>query len=282
MLAGSMALVAWGWLALAAAAIPTTPTLCQGNWALGFVVLPGCPACETLLGWLSEASTRFPELHLLVVVPWETPELAGSPLEVFVDQAGELAGALGIRRAPTLVLLSWGRQASRLDWPFSEAELLSSLESLSQVERQGPQVLVGQPAPAFSGLDLGGQPAGWEGPVLLVFVNPGCPPCREALAALGELAQLSVALLVGEGRLSEDDRSWLSELSAREGWSVLMVPPQVWGAYRVLRTPTFFLVDKEGVICWAKEGFSSGTGLVAEIGEALAELAGEEAEKGGG
>ncbi|HEC63485.1 MAG TPA: hypothetical protein ENI38_03770 [Candidatus Acetothermia bacterium] len=85
-------------------------------------------------------------------------------------------------------------------------------------------------------------------------------------------SQVAVAVLISLGG-PEEEQVRLAGYAAGGGVHVLEVGPGVVETYRLLRTPTFFLVDGEGVIVWAKEGFSSEAELVVEIRGILAGLA---------
>ncbi|MGC9075349.1 MAG: TlpA family protein disulfide reductase, partial [Candidatus Bipolaricaulaceae bacterium] len=152
----------------------------HGRWALLFVVIPGCPACEEVLPWFTRAAQAFPEIRFLLVAPAATPELTSlvGDLPVYIDEGGALGWELGVRRAPAVLLSVEGVIIDRLDWPFTEGKLLRSLAEslLVEIEMPNPKELLGQPAPEFSGLDLEGQKitfAELPRPLLLVFVSLG-------------------------------------------------------------------------------------------------------------
>lgn len=150
--------------------------LAQGRWAVGFVVAPGCPACEKVVPWFAYAAQAFPEIRFLLVAPNATPELAGlaGGLQVYVDRGGAFGAGLGVRRAPTVILLVEGAVAGRLDWPFTEEELARALASSRAVHVPTPRDLLGSPPPDGSGVDLAGNPVHLSDlprPLLLVFFN---------------------------------------------------------------------------------------------------------------
>jgi len=258
--------------AFSAMAAGDLPDLSHGKWVLCFLVFPGCPACEEVLGWLGETIPAFPELRFLTVVLWGSEEVSAAlgrqdGLGVFADQQGFLAAGFQIKRAPTLVLLAGGQPVERLDWPFSQPALLAASERLARLEVKRPQDLVGLPPPGLAGTGLTGAEITLEElprPVLLVFFNPNCPPCWETLSALeSRPVELSLVLVVAGGMGA--GRARLEAFSERTGALVVSVEPQVVGAWHVRRTPTFFLVGGEGVIVWAQEGFGAGEQLDAAL-----------------
>ena len=56
-----------GATACAATAPALDPTeIAQGRWAVLAVILPGCPACKEVLGWVGEAHQDFPQIGFLL------------------------------------------------------------------------------------------------------------------------------------------------------------------------------------------------------------------------
>ncbi len=268
--------------------------LAFGRWALLFVVIPGCPACERVLPWFSRAAQAFPEIRFLVVAPAATPELAGlaGDLPVYIDEGGALGWELGITRAPAVLLSVEGVIIDQLDWPFTEGQLLRSLAEslLVEIRLPSPRELLGRPAPEFTAVDLNGEEISFSGlprPVLLVFFDPGCPPCWETLPLLGELSQnVAIVLIVAarEARISEVDRRRLMEfvkgVEERGGSAFVVLDPWVEGkgftilqAYTVGRSPTFILIDGKGVIAgvWEKIHSEKLSDVVDEVQTALQE-----------
>ena len=266
--------------------------LAFGRWALLFVVIPGCPACEKVLPWFSRAAQAFPEIRFLVVAPEVTPELAGlaGELPVYIDEGGTLGLELGITRAPTVLLSVEGVIINQLNWPFTEGQLFRSLAEslLVEIRLPSPRELLGQPAPEFTAVDLNGEEISFSGlprPVLLVFFDPGCPPCWEILPLLGELSQnVAIILIVAakEARISEVDRRRLMEFvkEAEEQGGSAFVVLDLWvkgkgftilQAYTVGRSPTYILIDGKGVIVGVWEGKVEEEKLVEEVRSVLAE-----------
>jgi len=243
--------------------------LAQGRWAVGFVIVPRCPACEQVIGWFGRAAEAFPEIRFLLVAPEATPELEAlvpDESQVLLDRGGILGGSLGVKRAPTVFLFVEGVRVTRLDWPFTEGALLRALAEslLVEIKPRNPRDLLGEPAPDFVALNLSGDGvalADLSRPLLLVFFDPGCPPCWEALPALAELAgevAVAVVAFAGEAGLSPAHRERLEEflagLEARPLTVLLVLDFEVLSAYRVATAPTYILLDGKGVIRWVQEG----------------------------
>ena len=234
--------------------------LARGRWGVLFVVAPGCPACVEAAAWLGEARRAFPHLDLLLVGRWRTEELealsseAGLPL--LVDEGGRMGAAWGVRRAPALVLLLDGRPHGRLDWPFTEDELLLGLEELATAPREGPWQLLGAVVPLGMGRALDGEMADLDAlsrPLLLVFFNPLCPPCWDALPGLTGLREkiLPVVVVLAPHALSADGLERLREA----GLTIVYDDERdLVRTFVVRATPTYVILDREGVIRWVHEG----------------------------
>ena len=171
-------------------------------------------------------------------------------------KAGGWERRWGVRRAPNLVLLLDGRPHGRLDWPFTEDEIVRGLEVLAAAPREGPRQFLGAVVPLGMGRTLDGHIADLDAlsrPVLLVFFNPDCPPCWDALPALVELSEeIQVVLAVtAPHALSEDDRQVLRGAGLK---AVLDDEGRLARRLAVRVSPTFLIVDQEGVIRWAHEG----------------------------
>ena len=159
-----------------------------------------------------------------------------------------------------------GMYVGRLDWPFSEEELLRALAKslLIPIGFANPKELLGQLAPDFSSLDLAWKEIALSDlprPLLLVFLGLGCPSCWErlpTLASLSEEVAVSLAVPVGEMGLSKADRERLEAfLESGNGRSVTVLLAEGFGAlraYKVVESPTYILIDKEGVVNWVSEG----------------------------
>jgi hypothetical protein len=241
----------------------------RGRWALGFVALPGCPACEQLIEWFGHATQAFPEVQFLLVAPEISPDLVGAvgtKFEVLLDLGALFGTRLRVERAPTVFLDVNGVYVGRLDWPFSEEELLRALAEslLIPIKFPNPKELLGQLAPDFSSLDLAGKEIALSGvprPLLLVFLSLGCSSCWEVLPtleALFEEVAVSLVVPVGEAGFSKADRERLKEfLEPGKGRPVTVLLAEGFSAFRIYKvaeSPTYILIDKEGVVNWVSEG----------------------------
>ena len=244
--------------------------LAQGRWGLGFVILPGCPACEQVITWFALAGQAFPQVNFLLVTRAATPEFISfvnehaTGMRVLLDSGGFLGARLGVTRAPTAFLVTEGAQHNRLDWPFTQQQFLQALEESIRAESvfPDPSELLGQPAPEFTVVDLAGTKialADLPRPLLLSFFDPHCPPCWDVLPMLVEAStEVSVAILafVGEEGLAAQHRVRFTESGMEAGRMtiLLLTDFQVIDAYQVTATPTTILIDRKGVITWTKEG----------------------------
>ncbi len=250
-------------------ASPTTTIapaeLTRGRWGILFVVIPSCPVCVEGVAWLGEAQRAFPDLDLLLVGPWRTEELEALSSEVrlplLVDEGGRMGAGLGVQRAPSLVLLLDGRPHGRLDWPFTEAELVRGLEELAAAPREGPWQFLGSPVPLGEARMLPGDPVNLDElprPLLVLFFNPDCPPCWDALPGLIKLREkiLPVVVVLSSHALAGTNGERLRET----GLKVVVDGRELARRLAVRVSPTFLIVDQEGVIRWVHEG-------AAELGE---------------
>ena len=236
----------------------TPEVLVRGRWALLFVVLPGCPACEDAIGWLGEVYHAYPRIEFLLVAPWTNAELEAAAskrgLPLAVDEGGRMGAAWGVRRAPTVVLLLDGRPHGRLDWPFTEAQLVRGLDELAAAPREGPWQFLGAAVPLGETRTLEGEPVNLDEfprPVLVLFFNPLCLPCWEALPGLVDMKEkiLPVVVVLASHVLSADDRE-----RVREAGLVVVCDGDLARRLAVRVTPTYLILDRQGAICWVDEG----------------------------
>ncbi|HAZ27354.1 TPA: hypothetical protein DCY65_05120 [Candidatus Acetothermia bacterium] len=115
-------------------------------------------------------------------------------------------------------------------------------------------------------------------PVLLVFFNPGCPPCWDALPTLAEISRyVAVAVLafVGGADLSPADRGRFEGfVQAVQGYPRLVLLIQdleILTVYGVTRTPTYILLDEKEVVTWVWDGLIPRAELVQAVRVALGE-----------
>jgi uncharacterized membrane protein YphA (DoxX/SURF4 family)/peroxiredoxin len=183
--------------------------------------------------------------------------------------AGAVAAGAGVAAAVLVVIGGWvavellrahGRLLQRVD--ALEAALahtgIAASVSASNGHGETPGLPVGTPAPEFELRDVGGELVtladllAAQRPVLLVFTDPGCGPCRELLPPLAAWERehddkLTIAV-VGEGdaealRIKRDELE-LATVLVQEGRSVAE-------AYRSYGTPTGVLVSSDGTVASA-------------------------------
>jgi thiol-disulfide isomerase/thioredoxin len=159
-----------------------------------------------------------------------------------------MGAALGVRRAPTVVFLLDGMPVSRLDWPFTEAELGRGVADLAAApwgglwQRLGAEVMLGERR------TVDGEPVDLDGlprPLLVLFFNPLCPPCWDAVPALVELGEeITVVLVVlATPALTEDDRERLRESGLK---AVLDDDGELAQRFALRVTPTYVSSTKRG------------------------------------
>lgn len=123
----------------------------------------------------------------------------------------------------------------------------------------------GDPAPAIELPDLDGRrrtlaDALKQGPVLVAFFKISCPVCRMTFPFLQRLADSAAAAAPGLLAVSQDDAADTREFRQRTGVSMptLIDTPRAWpasNAYRITSVPSLFLVETDGRISLAAEGF---------------------------
>ncbi|MGY4706822.1 redoxin domain-containing protein [Candidatus Bipolaricaulota sp. J31] len=259
--------------------------LYEGKWCLAFVVAPECLACAVAIGWLKawQEEQTASRIQVALVVPWDTPELResleGVPFPVIVDPELVLASWFKVKVAPTVALFAEGAYNEVLTWPFTEGELRGKLRELQRFVIPRPQDLLGNPPPELVGTDLAGRKMSSGDiphPALLFFFSPTCPACRASLETMDDLSRLLPVVLVvlTKGHeLTPEDIGELKDLQERYGEKLIVVllgdrEKEVMDRYRIRWTPTFFLVDAEGMLRKVWEGPSET--LVPELEELLA------------
>lgn len=264
-------------------------TLFSGRTVAAFVLLPGCDACPEVVGWLKHAAEAFPEISFSLLSPENTPELSAAEdeaINVLVDPDGAFGSLFQVERVPSVLVMVEGANVSRLDWPFTEGQLLRKLaESLSvHIIVRNTSDMLGRTAPDFDASDLEGNRLrflGSEGsPQLLAFLSLGCDPCWEALPVLGQISELVSVDVIAipeseDGDISEYvDRleSFVSDCTA--GSARVLVPhtpADVLDMYELSMSPSFFLVDYRGVISGLWEGREVVPALLESVRSTLGE-----------
>ena len=115
----------------------------------------------------------------------------------------------------------------------------------------------GSPAPDF-------QVEGWSlrealrnGPVLLVFFKVSCPTCQFTLPFLQRLEGSGLQIAA----ISQDDQASTSEFLKRFHLTLRTLIDKPWdftvsSAFRITQVPSLFLIEPDGTISLAGEGFS--------------------------
>jgi thiol-disulfide isomerase/thioredoxin len=199
-------------------------------------------------------------LQYLLLGPWRTSELAAAAsqagLPLTVDEGGRLGAGLGVVRAPTVVFLLDGRPLTRLEWPFTEAELGRGVADLAAAPRGGPRQLLGAEVSLGTRRALDTEPVDLDGlsrSLLVLFFNPLCPPCWDALPGLVELREETTVVLVmlATHALTESDQARLRETELQ---AVLDDDGELAQRFGLRVTPTYVILNQQGVIRWVHEG----------------------------
>ena len=98
------------------------------------------------------------------------------------------------------------------------------------------------------------------GPVLLVFFKIACPTCRLTLPFLQRLAERGQAGSPALLAISQDDAAMTQAFFDRFGIRVPAAIDKAWdykasNAFGITIVPSIFLVEPEGVVSMAAEGF---------------------------
>lgn len=118
--------------------------------------------------------------------------------------------------------------------------------------------LLGKPAPDFTLKTLGAGDVNLaafraQGPALIFFWATWCPHCREQLAELSpridEIEQKGIkVLLLDLGENEETVKKYVSKRGIREDRVFLDVDSAVAEQYGIIGVPTFFFVDRSGIV----------------------------------
>lgn len=133
----------------------------------------------------------------------------------------------------------------------------------------------GAAAPDIQLQDLEGR--GWklsealkQGPVLLAFFKIACPTCQLTFPFLQRLADTADAAAPRLIAISQDDAAGSREFQNRFNVSMptLLDVPRTWAAsnaYQITAVPSLFLIEQDGKISLATEGFSKA--VIGKLGE---------------
>jgi len=123
----------------------------------------------------------------------------------------------------------------------------------------------GMQAPAFTLPDMDGQPRPLQdflkrGPVLLSFFKISCPTCQYTFPFLQRLSEKLDGSLLTVAGISQDARKGTAEYNRQLGvrFPVLLEGTDdyaVSNAYGIDHVPSLFLIEPEGRISLASEGF---------------------------
>lgn len=161
------------------------------------------------------------------------------------------------------------------------AALLLALAGCGAETRVAPPV-VGNPAPAYAAVGMGGDSvslAGLRGRVVLLNVwATWCHPCREEIPALQQLHERYASRgleLVGVSVDTRSDRGAVADFAREYGmtYAVWLDPEErVSSTFRTLGVPSTFLIGRDGTILWKHVGpvVAGDAALVRLLEEALA------------
>jgi len=251
----------------------------QGPLVVVFV-LPHCPACETVLGWVKDAAQAHPEIGFVLATKADSAPLRkmleslSIETPVLLDGNDLLASVLTAFRAPTAYSFYDGRLLGRLDWPFESDGFSALVDELAAGAAAswpvGTESLVEQPAPEFEAVNMDGAAvslASLSKPFLLAFIAAGCPYCQAMLPDLLSIAATFPVCLVVVGEGAEVPG--LGESLPAMLTVVHDVEDTVAKAYGMTSTPTVFVVNSDGYVAWVHEGYMEG---LAEVARAVAML----------
>jgi hypothetical protein len=253
-----------------------------GRWALLFLPTAG-PEADSARGLFIECTSAFPEMRFAIIArdvealpqPEAVPQDV-APLAVMADPAWVFESAQGYSLVPIVEASVEGVFVIELAWPFTEVQLIRALvESLTiTVEFPDPTSLIGTAAPSFVFTDSAGRAGSlWSlpTPTLLVFVNPDCHPCLDALPLGTDIPGfVSIALVVAAAQGSVDSAQ-MEQLSAlREGFgaertTIAFASDAALVAYNISRSPTLVLIDASRTIAWASKGETTRDALTAVL-----------------
>jgi len=149
-----------------------------------------------------------------------------------------------------------------------------------------PKALLGERAPAIEGVELDGEEVSVNElpkPHLLVFLRIGCSTCWEALVPLSDLSsKVSVVLIAvssTEEGIADSDRERLGQLRQEmtDGRASILVAhgAAILRDYGLATSPTFCLVDNQGLIAGVWEGQLDRAALLERLPAVSPDVEGE-------
>ncbi len=173
--------------------------------------------------------------------------------------------------------------SSILLWAIVLVNLLLTVGLARRVRNTLPRtemLKVGQRAPDFSAKTLEAEVVTLatfaRQPVAFVFVSPDCEPCREELPRLADLRprakRFGVELVLVSD--ADEDKTLPFVMRISDGLPVLVAPRDRTSFlidYRVVGTPSYYLVDAQGKVRAAGMGVAE---LEAEMGGLAREVRG--------
>lgn len=141
-----------------------------------------------------------------------------------------------------LVVLALARQIGILHTRLAPAGAL--------LNTQGPEI--GSPAPQVAAQDIDGNPIALGGPgvqpLLLLFVSPSCPVCKELVPVAQSLARREKLRLVfaSDGGEAERHRAYIERMNIST--YPYVVSAEVGMRFAADKLPYAALVDREGVL----------------------------------
>jgi peroxiredoxin len=188
---------------------------------------------------------------------------------------GDLNYTLSLLRAPTVLVLDRDKVVlARADEPLGQGRILEAVRA-TWGEAPDPSVgpEVGKRAPELVWRDIEGREgslSGLGGSVVLVDVwQILCPWCIEQFVSMRELlanySSRGLAIVSPDVVYWETDGEVRAVAEANNAtWTFAVDGDNVQSRYQVLRVPSLFLVDREGMVRWTHVGYASYEALAQE------------------
>lgn len=189
---------------------------------------------------------------------------------------GDLNYTLSLLQSPTVFVLDQDKVIlARADEPLGQGRILEAVRATwGEGPDPGVGPEVGKRAPELVWRDIDGREgslSGLNGSVVLIDVwQILCPWCIEQFVAMRELyANYSAQ---GLEVVSPDVVYWETDGEVRAiaeannaTWTFVVDGDNVQSRYKVLRVPSLFLVDREGVVRWTHVGYAPYGVLSLEV-----------------